>query len=54
MLKQGIDKILPGTGRGTAPSAVEGARLFAASTMAPLHHFASLDGPPPRNGEDQA
>jgi hypothetical protein len=54
MLKQGIDKILPGTGRGTAQSAVEGAHLSAASTMGPLHHFASLHGPPPRTGEDHA
>src|SRR5204863_6067920 len=30
----------------------EGARLFAASTVGPHHHSASLRGPPPRAGED--
>ena len=43
--------ILPGTGRGTARSAVEGAHLLAASDVGPLHH--PSDGPPPRSGEEQ-
>jgi hypothetical protein len=48
----GLLKILPGTGRGTATRSgvVEGARLFAASTVGPLHH--PSDGPPPRAGEE--
>jgi UDP-N-acetylmuramoylalanine--D-glutamate ligase len=41
-------QILPGTGRGTARSAVEGAQRLA---QPPLHHPA--DGPPPRPGEDR-
>jgi UDP-N-acetylmuramoylalanine--D-glutamate ligase len=40
-------KILPGTGRGTARSAVEG---LARSTEQPLHQPSA--GPPPRSGED--
>jgi tRNA pseudouridine55 synthase len=41
-------KLLPGTGRGTARSAVEGAPC---GSQAPLHH--ASHGPPPRPGEDQ-
>jgi hypothetical protein len=44
--------ILPGTGRGTAGTAVEGARLSAATALGPLHHRAAPGGPPPRSGED--
>jgi len=40
-------RILPGTGRGTARSAVEGAQHLA---QPPLHHAAH--GPPPRSGEE--
>ncbi|HEX8655234.1 MAG TPA: RNB domain-containing ribonuclease [Allosphingosinicella sp.] len=40
--------ILPGTGRGTARSAVEGAQHLA---QPPLHH--PSDGPPPRPGEER-
>jgi tRNA pseudouridine55 synthase len=40
-------KILPGTGRGTARSAVEGVPSLA---QPPLHH--ASHGPPPRPGED--
>jgi UDP-N-acetylmuramoylalanine--D-glutamate ligase len=43
-------KFLPGTGRGTARSAVEGARLSAAPDVGPLHQPAA--GPPPRSGEE--
>jgi tRNA pseudouridine55 synthase len=43
--------LLPGTGRGTARSAVEGARLSAAPDAGPLHH--AVHGPPPRPGEEQ-
>jgi ribonuclease R len=43
-----IDQILPGTGRGTARSAVEGAQHLA---QPPLHQPAA--GPPPRPGEEQ-
>jgi ribonuclease R len=43
--------LLPGTGRGTARSAVEGAHLSAASESGLLHH--PPDGPPPRSGEEQ-
>jgi hypothetical protein len=42
--------ILPGTGRGTMRSMVEGGRLSAASASGPLHH--PSDGPPPRTGEE--
>ena len=42
-----LEQILPGTGRGTAPSAVKGA---AGQFQAPLHQPAA--GPPPRPGED--
>ncbi|MGS1016755.1 UDP-N-acetylmuramoyl-L-alanine--D-glutamate ligase [Allosphingosinicella humi] len=41
-------QILPGTGRGTARSVVEG---VAQSSRQPLHHPA--EGPPPRSGEDR-
>jgi tRNA pseudouridine55 synthase len=40
-------KILPGTGRGTVRSTVEGS-----PPPGPLHHDASRRGPPPRSGED--
>ncbi len=43
-------KILPGTGRGTAGTAVEGAPRPTARLEGPLHHAAH--GPPPRSGED--
>ena len=44
--------ILPGTGRGTAGTVVEGTPPEAFSLGAsPLHHPA--DGPPPRTGEDR-
>ena len=32
-------KILPGTGRWQTEGLMEGARLSAASTLGPLHHF---------------
>jgi tRNA pseudouridine55 synthase len=41
-------KILPGTGRGTAGTAVEG---VSCESQAPLHQPSA--GPPPRPGEDQ-
>jgi signal transduction histidine kinase len=44
--------ILPGTGRGTMRSMVEGARQSDREEMDPLHHAASRHGPPPRPGED--
>jgi hypothetical protein len=45
--------ILPGTGRGTMRSMVEGAILLAQHRGAsPLHHAASRRGPPPRVGEE--
>ena len=43
---------LPGTGRGTMRSMVEGAHLSMLAALAPLHHAASRRGPPPRSGED--
>jgi len=45
-------EILPGTGRGTMRSMVEGAHRLTTSTVGPLHHSASLSGPPPRFGEE--
>ncbi len=45
-----ISEILPGTGRGTAPSAVEGAQYAHMGSRSPLHQPAA--GPPPRPGED--
>jgi len=43
-------KILPGTGRGTMRSMVEGAHLSMLAALAPLHHPSG--GPPPRTGEE--
>ena len=43
-------EILPGTGRGTAGTAMEGPRLSAASEADPFHH--APHGPPPRPGEE--
>ncbi|HEX8257843.1 MAG TPA: tRNA pseudouridine(55) synthase TruB [Allosphingosinicella sp.] len=48
-------EILPGTGRGTARSAVEGAhRVTGPAEPGPLHHprLDAGDGPPPRSGEE--
>jgi tRNA pseudouridine55 synthase len=42
-------KILPGSVRGTARSAVEG---LVQSSEQPLHHSPAANGPPPRTGED--
>jgi hypothetical protein len=43
--------VLPGTGRGTMRSMVEGIRLIAQRVeTSPLHH--SAGGPPPRPGEE--
>ncbi len=44
-------EILPGTGRGTSRSAVEGARRPADRVESPLHQPSA--GPPPRFGEDE-
>ncbi|MDP8993668.1 MAG: aminomethyl-transferring glycine dehydrogenase subunit GcvPB [Pseudomonadota bacterium] len=45
----GVDfEFLPGTGRGTAGTAVEGGRC---GSQDPLHH--ASHGPPPRSGEDR-
>ena len=48
------DKLLPGTGRGTATRSgvVEGAHVSAGSTVGPLHRPAAPAGPPPRSGEE--
>jgi hypothetical protein len=46
---RGVAKILPGTGRGTKRSLVEG---LLRPLCQPLHHAASLRGPPPPQGED--
>ena len=43
-------ELLPGTGRGTARSAVEGALHAHGGSRSPLHHAAH--GPPPRPGEE--
>nr|WP_295370744.1 tRNA pseudouridine(55) synthase TruB [uncultured Sphingosinicella sp.] len=43
-------QVLPGTGRGAAGTAVEGARRHAECVESPLHH--ASHGPPPRAGED--
>ena len=45
-----LEQILPGTGRGTARSAVEGAPTSMPAPLTPLHHPA--DGSPPRSGEE--
>ena len=53
-----VAKILPGTGRGTMRSMVEGAHLFAAPAWADLTAAptwapsTAFGGPPPRAGED--
>jgi UDP-N-acetylmuramoylalanine--D-glutamate ligase len=44
-----VSKLLPGTGRGTMRSMVEGAPHLA---QPPLHHSPAANGPPPRPGED--
>jgi hypothetical protein len=41
---------LPGTGRGTMRSMVEGARLSAAPTPGPLHHALRARSPSPVRG----
>ena len=49
----GITQILPGTGRGTMRSMVEGPRHASAlHAELPLHPSAPLSGPPPRAGEE--
>jgi len=49
----GLDsKILPGTGRGTMRSMVEGGLRPGVRVEGPLHHAATRRGPPPRAGED--
>jgi UDP-N-acetylmuramoylalanine--D-glutamate ligase len=45
-----LREFLPGTGRGTARSAVEGARLRSSGEAGPLHQPSA--GPPPRPGEE--
>jgi len=63
MLKQGIEKILPGTGRGTATRSVvvEGALAGAVAHPLVMNRFAlrwapstAFGGPPPRAGEELA
>jgi hypothetical protein len=45
--------ILPGTGRGTMRSMVEGAHRHPPRCWdSPLHHAASRRGPPPRAGDE--
>jgi ATP-dependent DNA helicase DinG len=46
------EEILPGTGRGTMRSMVEGAHGGSDETVDPLDHAASRRGPPPRVGEE--
>jgi hypothetical protein len=43
-------KFLPGTGRGTMRSMVEGARLSAATAVGPLHHALRARSPSPFRG----
>jgi hypothetical protein len=52
-MRGGGPLLLPGTGRGTMRSMVEGARVSAAPAQRPLHHAASRRGPPPRSGEER-
>jgi len=47
---EGSDKLLPGTGRGTAGTAVEGGERSEHGGVGPLHQ--ASPGPPPRSGED--
>jgi hypothetical protein len=47
---RGEAEFLPGTGRGTARSAVEGGERSEHGGAGPLHQPAA--GPPPRSGED--
>jgi len=46
-------KFLPGTGRGTMRSMVEGAHASMLAALAPLHHSPAASGPPPRSGEER-
>ena len=46
------EKILSGTGRGTARRAVEGSLGEDEGSRGSLHHAAAWRGPPPRAGED--
>ncbi|HZF95622.1 MAG TPA: bifunctional phosphopantothenoylcysteine decarboxylase/phosphopantothenate synthase [Allosphingosinicella sp.] len=48
---EAIERLLPGTGRGTARSAVEGGEHSEHGGVGPLHH--ASHGPPPRSGEEQ-
>jgi hypothetical protein len=43
-------QLLPGTGRGTMRSMVEGAHASMLAALAPLHRRSG--GPPPRTGEE--
>ncbi|MEA3000015.1 MAG: hypothetical protein QOK17_1848 [Sphingomonadales bacterium] len=56
-MRNGQVALSPGQGwtvRGTVHRAmVEGARLFAAPDVGPLHHAAARRGPPPRSGEER-
>ena len=45
-----VYELLPGTGRGTARSAVEGGERSEQGGVGPLHH--ASHGPPPRSGEE--
>ncbi|MEA3051559.1 MAG: hypothetical protein QOG72_462 [Sphingomonadales bacterium] len=49
-MRGGGNEFLPGTGRGTMRSMVEGAQASPLATLAPLHQPAA--GPPPRSGEE--
>ena len=48
----GASQLLPGTGRGTARSAVEGGERSEHGGAGPLHQPSA--GPPPRSGEDSS
>ena len=47
---EGEDKLLPGAGRGTAGTAVEGGERSEHGGAGPLHQ--ASPGPPPRSGEE--
>jgi hypothetical protein len=52
-MRDWVLKFLPGTGRGTMRSMVEGARASMLAALAPLHHRLSAAVPLPVPGRSQ-
>ncbi|HET7708338.1 MAG TPA: Mur ligase family protein, partial [Sphingomicrobium sp.] len=50
--EEALEKLLPGTGRGTSEAGGGVPLDLQGSTVGPLHHTAARRGPPPRSGEE--